>query len=160
MRMSDEPSVAIETVIKADPERIYEVISDLDAMASFGTEFQSGEWTTGRPGQLGSTFLGRNQLYGNEWETTSTITAANPGRDFTWRVGDPDNHVAEWSVTIRTVPKGSEVRYRFTHGPGESGLTSRIDETPEKEEEFIDNRLQMIQENMVKTLEGVRRRLT
>ena len=50
MRMSDEPSIAVETVIKADANRIYEVMSDLDAMASFGTEFQGGEWVTGRPG--------------------------------------------------------------------------------------------------------------
>lgn len=160
MLMSDQPSVAIETVIKADAERIYDVLSDLEAMASFGTEFQSGEWASGRPGQVGSQFLGRNKLYEMEWETTSTVTAAKPGKEFTWQVGDPTNHTAEWSVTMRGVPNGTEVSYRFTHGPGPSGLTSRIDEAPEKEAEYIDNRLAMIQENMVKTLEGVRRRLT
>ena len=33
MKMSDQPSVAVETVIKADPERVYDLVSDLDAMA-------------------------------------------------------------------------------------------------------------------------------
>lgn len=160
MRMSDEPSVAIETLIKADPERIYEIMSDLDAMATFGTEFQSGEWVSGRPGTVGSTFLGRNKLGEWEWETTSTVLEATQGKAFSWRVGDPDNHTADWAITMRSVPNGTEVRYRFTHGPGPSGLTSRIEAHPEEEETLIEARLQMIQENMVKTLEGVRRRAT
>lgn len=158
MRMSDEPSIAVETVIKADAERIYEIISDLDAMSSFGTEFQGGEWVSGRPGTVGSTFLGRNRLNEHEWETTSTVVEADKGKAFAWKVGDPDNHVAIWRATMRSVPNGTEVAYGFTHGPGESGLTSRIEAHPESEESLIDARLQMIQENIVKTLEGIRRR--
>ena len=158
MRMSDEPSIAVETVIKADANRIYEVMSDLDAMASFGTEFQGGEWVTGRPGTVGSTFRGRNRLNENEWETTSTIIESDSGKVFAWKVGDPDDHVAIWRATLRSVPEGTEVNFRFTHGPGQSGLTSLIEKHPDSEESLIDSRLQMIQENMVKTLEGIRRR--
>ena len=158
MRMSDEPSIAVETVINADADRIYDLISDLDAMASFGTEFQGGEWVSGRPGTVGSTFLGRNRLNEREWETTSTIIEADKGRAFAWKVGNPEEHVAIWRATMRSVQKGTEVNFRFTHGPGRSGLTDRIDAHPESEETLIEGRLQMIQENMIKTLEGIRRR--
>ncbi len=160
MRMSDEPSVSVETLIKADAERIYELMSDLDVMAGFGTEFQAGEWASGRPGTVGSTFRGRNRLGDSEWETTSTIIEAEKGKVFAWKVGDPDNHTAIWRATMRSVPSGTEVSYGFTHGPGPSGLTSRIDAHPEQEEAMIDARLAMIQENLVKTLEGIRRRVS
>ena len=160
MRMSDEPSISVETVIKADADRIYELMSDLDAMASFGTEFQAGEWVSGRPGTVGSTFRGRNRMGDNEWETISTIIEADKGKAFAWKVGDPDNHVAIWRATMRSVPGGTEVSYGFTHGPGPSGLTERIDARPEDEAKLIDARLQMIQENLIKTLEGIRRRVS
>ncbi len=158
MRMSDEPSVAVETLIKADGARIYELVSDLEVMASFGTEFQGGEWSSGRPGAVGSTFLGRQRMGDLEWETTSTVIAADPGKRFAWKVGDPDNHTAIWDLGLRSVPKGTEVTYSFVHGPGPSGLRTRIDANPDRESAAIESRLAMLQENMVKTLEGIRRR--
>lgn len=158
MKMSDTPSVMVETVIKADTDRVYELVSDLDAMASFGTEFQGGQWSSGRPGTLGSTFLGRQRLGDAEWETTSTITKAEKGRLFEWVVGDVENHTAKWTMTMRSVPNGTEVRYEFVHGPGPSGLRDRIERHPDDESKFIEGRLEMLQQNMIKTLEGIRRR--
>ncbi len=158
MKMSDTPAVRVETVISADPDRVFEIVSDLDAMASFGTEFQAGEWVSGRPGAVGSTFRGRQRLGDSEWETTSTVTAAKPGREFSWTVGDVDNATAEWTLQLRSVPNGTEVTYSFVHGPGPSGLRERIERHPDDESKFIEARLAMLQENMVKTLEGIRRR--
>ena len=109
--MSDTPSVMVETTIKAEPGRVYELVSDLDAMSSFGTEFIAGEWSSGRPGTKGSTFLGRQRLGDSEWETTSTVTVADPGRTFEWDVGDVDNETARWTVNLRSVPDGTEVKY-------------------------------------------------
>lgn len=158
MRMSDEPSITVETTIKVDAERVYELVSDLDAMASFGTEFQSGKWVSGRPGSVGSSFVGRQRLGDREWETTSTVLTARPGREFAWVVGDPENATATWTVSLRTVPDGTEVRYSFVHGPGPSGLRDAIEKHPEDEVKFIEGRLSALQENMIKTLEGIRRR--
>ncbi|MFT7474002.1 MAG: hypothetical protein ACI81L_000918 [Verrucomicrobiales bacterium] len=156
--MSDEPSVAVETTIKVDAERVYELMADLDAMASYGTEFQSGEWASGRPGTVGATFRGRNRIGEREWETVSTIVTAKPGRELAWMVGDVENSTATWTVTLRSVPDGTEVHFGFVHGPGPSGLRDRIEAQPDDEERYIDSRLEMIQQNMIKTLEGIRRR--
>lgn len=158
MKMSDTPSVMVETTIKAEPGRVYELVSDLDAMSSFGTEFIAGEWSSGRPGTKGSTFLGRQRLGDSEWETTSTVTVADPGRTFEWVVGDVDNETARWTVNLRSVPDGTEVKYGFVHGPGPSGLRDRIEQHPDDESKFIEGRLEMLQQNMIKTLEGIRRR--
>lgn len=158
MRLSDQPSVAVETTIKVDPQRVYELVSDLDAMASFGTEFQSGRWNSGRPGSVGSTFLGTQRLGDAEWETTSTVVKADVGKAFEWVVGDPENPTATWKVTMRSVPDGTEVTYSFVHGPGPSGLRDRIEAQPHDEAKFIEARLLTLQQNMIKTLEGIRRR--
>lgn len=158
MRMSDQPSVAVETTIKADASRIYDLVSDLDVMSGFGTEFVAGEWSSGRPGTVGATFLGRQRFGDLEWETNSTVTKADPAKCFTWRVGDPENYTAEWVVTLRPDGAGTAVSYSFVHGPGPSGLRDRIEAAPEREEEIINGRLGILQENMVKTLEGLRRR--
>lgn len=158
MKMSDTPAVSVETVIAAEPDRVFEIVSDLDAMASFGTEFQSGEWASGRPGSVGSTFRGRQRLGDSEWETVSTVTSAKPGREFSWTVGDVDDATAMWTMQLRSVPGGTEVSYSFVHGPGPSGLRDRIAAHPDDETKFIEGRLAMLQQNMVKTLEGIRRR--
>jgi len=158
MQMSDQPSVAVETTIKADAARVYDLMSDLDVMSSFGTEFTGGEWSSGRPGTVGATFLGRQRLGDLEWETTSTVTAADAAKKFSWRVGDQNDHTAEWTVTLRSVPGGTEVQYGFVHGPGPSGLRTRIEANPDRESATIEARLATLQENMVKTLEGIRRR--
>lgn len=158
MKMSDTPAVSVQTVIEASPDRVYEIVGDLDAMASFGTEFQGGDWASGRPGEVGSTFTGRQRLGESEWETTSTVVSATPDKEFAWVVGDVDNATATWTVSLREVPGGTEVDYAFVHGPGPSGLRDRIAAHPDSESKYIEGRLAMLQENMVKTLEGIRRR--
>ncbi len=158
MKMSDTPSVNVQTMIRADAERIYDMAADLDSMASHGTEFQGGSWVSGRPGSVGSSFVGRQKLGDLEWETTSTVTAAEPGRRFAWRVGTEEDFTATWTLTLTPVPKGTEVDYGFVHGPGPSGLRSRVEADPSRESEIIDSRLATLQDNMIKTLEGIRRR--
>lgn len=158
MKMSETPAVSVQTVIAADAQRVYEIASDLDAMASFGTEFQGGEWVSGRPGTVGAAFTGRQRLGDAEWETTSTVRKADLGRCFEWVVGDVDNPTAIWTLEMSEASAGTEVSYSFVHGPGPSGLKERIEKYPESEEKLIEGRLEMLQENMVKTLEGIRRR--
>jgi len=161
MRMADQPTVTVETVIDAAPEAVYDVVGNLEAMGSMGTEFQRGEWVSGRPGALGSKFVGYNRRNENEWSSTSKIVAADPGRSFAWDVlvDDTDETLASWRFSMRRVPEGTEVVYTATMGPGPSGLTAIIEKRPEAEEDIIDARLKMHQENMVKTLEGIRRRV-
>lgn len=159
MKMSDLPSVSVETTIDAEPSAIYAIVGDLDAMAAFGTEFQRGEWIKGRPGELGSVFVGHQKLGEREWQSTSVVVERESDRVFGWAVGDPDEPVARWTFSLHRVPDGTEVRYEAVLGPGESGLTAAIAARPDAEEAIIDKRLAYLQENMVKTLEGIRRRV-
>lgn len=159
MRLSDSPSVTIETRIGGSADRIYDLISDLDVMASFGTEFQGGEWVSGRAGTVGSSFKGRQKLGDLEWESTSTIVAAEPGRKFAWSTGDPDEPFTTWTFSLVPAPRGTDVSFSFVHGPGESGLAQKVEANPDEEETIIEERLDVISKNMVTTLEGLRRRV-
>jgi len=157
MKMSDLPTISVETTISAEPDEVFAQLDDLDSMAGHGTEFQGGEWTHGRPGELGSMFVGQQRMGDREWESVSTVTTREAGHTFGWTVGDVDDPVARWTFELRRVPDGTEVHYTAVLGPGRSGLTGAIDAAPEREAQIIDRRLAHLQENMVKTLEGIRR---
>lgn len=157
MRLSEQPSVTVETTIEAAPDDVFRVLSNLETLAGFGTEFQSCRWVGGRPGTLGSSFVGVQRMGENEWESTSTITTLENGRAFAWTVGDAADPVATWTFNQRVVPDGTEVRYTVVIGTAPSGLSDAIERHPDSEEKIIDKRLMTFQENMVKTLEGIRR---
>jgi uncharacterized protein YndB with AHSA1/START domain len=157
MRLSEQPSVTVETTIEAAPDDVFRVLSNLETLAGFGTEFQSCRWVGGRPGTLGSSFIGVQRMGENEWESTSTITTLEADRAFAWTVGDAADPVATWTFNQRVVPDGTEVRYTVVIGTAPSGLSDAIERHPDSEEKIIDKRLMTFQENMVKTLEGIRR---
>lgn len=157
--MSDSPSVSVETSIAGGADRIYALVSDLDVMGSFNTEFQGGEWIGGRPATVGASFRGRQKLGEREWETTSTVVTAEPGSCFAWKVGSVGEPVATWTLRLSPTSSGTDVSYSFVHGPAESGLTAAVAASPDRETEIIEGRLAHLQENMIRTLEGIRRRL-
>lgn len=159
MRMSDKPSVSVQTSMSGDVQRIYDLVSDLDVMASFNTEFQGGEWVSGRPRAVGAAFVGRQKMGDREWESTSTVVQADEGSCFAWAVGEVEAPVATWTFTLVSSGSGADVEYSFVHGPAESGLTEAIAAAPDRESEIIEGRLAVLQENMIRTLEGIRRRL-
>lgn len=157
MRLSDQPSVTVETVMHAAPDEVFAVLSNLEALAGFGTEFQSCRWVGGRPGTLGSSFVGTQRMGDREWESTATITTIEPNRSFGWTVGSADDPVATWTFNQRSVPDGTEVHYTVVVGTAPSGLSDAIERHPDSEDKIIEKRLMIFQENMVKTLEGIRR---
>ncbi len=138
MRLSEQPSVTVETVMEAGSDDVFAVLSNLETLAGFGTEFQSCRWVGGRPGTLGSSFVGVQRMGEREWESTATITALEPGRTFAWTVGAQDDPVAVWTFTQRSVPDGTEVHYNVVVGTAPSGLSDAIVRHPDSEDEIIE----------------------
>lgn len=140
--MADGPGVAVEAEIKALPEQVWSLVTDLDIPARFSSEFQGGVWRDDvtAPG-VGSVFIGtnRNDRFG-EWQVSCHVTAWKVEKEFAWSVADLDPPSAQWRYTLEKVPGGTRLRYLVTLGPGPSGLTYLIESAPEREAELIARR--------------------
>ncbi|PZH17356.1 SRPBCC family protein [Streptomyces sp. NTH33] len=170
MRYADQPSTHREVHIAAEPSRVWEVVTDVEAMAGWSPELVSVEWQDGADGPApGARYFGhnRNPVVG-EWRTLSHITEATPERTLTWCVLDPDgrygkasedpaDRMATWSFALTPAPEGGTVlRQSVTVGPGRSGLNAYIDRAPDQEEAIIDYRLNELGKGMDATLTGIK----
>ena len=157
MRMSDRPTVDAETFIEAPPAQVWELVTDIVRMGQWSPEYQGGEWLDEATGPaVGARFRGRNKRGDREWQSTSTVTEADAGRSFAWAVSDPENASATWRFDLAPQGSGTLLRQHVELGPGPSGLTARIEEMPDREEEIVASRTAGHQSNMQVTLEGIK----
>ena len=159
MRYSDGPSVEVHVHVEASPERVWQLVTDIDLPARFSTEFQGATWIETDGPAVGACFVGRNHHDAlGEWETTSTVVQYEPRRRFEWAVTDADVPSASWWFELEPTGDGAVVLRQGTRlGPGRSGLNIAIDAMPEKEERIVARRLQEHERNMRATVEGVKR---
>jgi uncharacterized protein YndB with AHSA1/START domain len=157
MRMRDKPAVEVEISIAAPPARVWALVTDLQLMGHWSPEYQGGEWLDGATGPtMGARFKGRNKRKEREWESVSTVLEAEPGRSFAWAVGNPSNPAATWRFDLTPGGSGTRVRQHVQLGPGPSGLTARIAELPDREEDIITARTAEHRRNMQTTLAGLK----
>ena len=102
-----EPTARAQVEVKASPERVYALVSDLPAMASVAEEFQGGRWLGGATGpEVGARFRGRNQRGWRRWSTTSVVTHAS-GERFAFEVTSLFNlPVSRWQYDIEATAQG------------------------------------------------------
>ncbi len=157
MRMRDRPTIEAETFVDAPPSHVWELVTDIVRMGQWSPEYQGGEWLDGalRP-VVGSRFRGRNSRRDREWETVSTVIEAEAGRSFAFAVGDPGNAAATWRFDLAPEGTGTLLRQRVQLGPGPSGLTARIEELPDREEEIVASRTAELRRTMHSTLDGIK----
>ena len=156
MNITEYPSVAVSTVVAVSPERLWQVVPDIDAPAAFSAEFRGASWLSDEPHGVGSTFEGHNGRGENTWSTICTVTAYVPSVIFTYIVDRVDEPLAIWSYTLN--PEGDKTRLTFTAtvGLGESGLSSAVARDPENEATIVANRLATWQRNMTATVQGLK----
>ena len=89
--------ISVERTIRADAGRLYELISDLPRMGEWSPENTGGTWVKGSTGcALGAHFKGTNRNGRRRWSTDVVITAAEPGRRFSFDVTTGPIKVATW----------------------------------------------------------------
>jgi uncharacterized protein YndB with AHSA1/START domain len=157
-RYADKPTVEVTVVIAAPPERVWELVSDIELVPRTSPELQSVKWLDGRSGPgLGARFEGRNkhEAFG-EWSTVSVVVAYAQPRVFAWAVGDPDYPSAIWRFTLEPRPGGTLLRQWVQMGPGRSGLSFAIDRMPDKEQKIVFVRLRDFETNMTSTLAAIK----
>ncbi|XVX18890.1 SRPBCC family protein [Actinomycetota bacterium] len=150
MRLSDAPSTQASVEIDAPPATVWALVTDLSTAAATSTEFRGAEWLGGATGPgLGARFRGRNaHPAAGEWETTSTVTACEEPREFTYAVGDVELPSAVWRYLLEPLGGGTRLTQTAQIGPGRSGLSFAIDAMPDKEERIVARRLEEHQASM------------
>lgn len=158
MRMTDAPSTELSIDIDASAEVVWDVITDLGTPALTSSEFRGAEWSEGCDGPaVGASFVGHNSHPAiGEWETTSYVTVADPGREFSYAVDNTENPAAVWTYRIEPRDGGVRLTQRAQIGPGPNGLSPAIERMPEKEEKIVARRLGEHETNMRANLERIK----
>lgn len=105
-----EPAVVVETEIKASPDELYTMVSDLPRMGEWSPENDGATWKGGADGpEVGARFKGKNRNGWRRWSTAGVVTEAEPGRAFAFDVSAAGLKVATWRYTFEASAAGTRV---------------------------------------------------
>lgn len=105
-------------VVKAPPELLYELVSDVTRVGEFSPECTAGWWDDSDGPRVGAWFTGRNQTPERTWETRSQVVAADPGKEFAFVVGGT---LVRWGYTFEPAAEGTVVTESWQFLP--AGIT-------------------------------------
>jgi hypothetical protein len=157
-RYADKPTAEVSTWVEASPQRVWELVSDIELMPTLSEELQSIEWLDGTEAAVGARFVGNSRHPDlGEWATTSTVIECEPQRVLAWAVMDPDNPTAIWRLRLEPKNGGTELSQWMQMGPARSGLSFAIDRMPEKEQKIVFVRMREFETSMTRTLEQLKK---
>jgi uncharacterized protein YndB with AHSA1/START domain len=122
--MSRELTVSGSIHIEADPDTVYDAVSDVRQMPRWSPENTGARVDgEGEAAYVGMTFVGRNKRGPARWETRCVVTAADRGRHFAF---DVDRYgfgpvmvpvsVASWAYTFEPAEGGTLVTETWHDG--------------------------------------------
>ena len=122
----------------------------------FSDESIGAEWQSDERG-VGAVFIGRNHHTAvGEWALPCIVDACDEPSAFGWRTSDPDNPGARWRFDLEPAAGRTRLRFSYVMGPGPSGTTMAITANPGKEARVLRRRLNEVQANMQRTVEGIK----
>ena len=108
--MPDE--ITEQITVSAPPAEVYQAVSDVRRMTRWSPEcFATLVWS--RRGGAPARFVGFNRRRWWVWFTTCRVVAAEPGREFAFRVTTFGMPVARWSYEFAPADGGTEVTERW-----------------------------------------------
>ena len=103
-------TVSLSVDVKAPPEVVWALVSDLPGMGAYSPESTGGSWAGGASGPaVGAVFRGTNASGSRSWSTRSTVVACEPGRRFAFDVRSVGLAVAQWSYDLEPTGSGCRV---------------------------------------------------
>ncbi|MEY2568713.1 MAG: hypothetical protein QOE35_3242 [Actinomycetota bacterium] len=91
------PDVTVDERIEADPNTLYDMVSDITKMGQWSPETTACRWVGGASGPaVGARFKGANRDRWRRWSTTCTIVAAERGRRFAFDVAFARVPISHW----------------------------------------------------------------
>jgi hypothetical protein len=95
--------------IAADPDVVYQLLTNLSTLAELAEEATAMEWKNGGSARPGAVFTGSNRNGSRSWNTTCTVTEATAGRAFAFDVRSLTIPVAHWRYEIAPTDGGCRV---------------------------------------------------
>ena len=156
--ISSAPGVTVEIDIAAQPERVWELVSDINISARFSKEFQGADWIDSDGPKEGASFQGRNKRtdVNREWETKSWVAECDPPNVFAWNVNDRDEPSAKWRFELEKIPGGTRLRQRFILGQRLSATGTAMVNNPEQAADILASRQEQHRGNMMLNLQGIK----
>ena len=156
--ISSAPGVTVEIDIAAQPERVWELVSDINISARFSKEFQGADWIDSDGPKKGASFQGRNKRtdVNREWETKSWVAECDPPNVFAWNVNDRDEPSAKWRFELEKIPGGTRLRHRFILGQRLSATGTAMVNNPEQAADILASRQEQHRGNMMLNLQGIK----
>jgi hypothetical protein len=106
--MSPAPAQISATIeMLADPEVVWQVVSDLRRMPEFSPELRKA-YVVGKPG-VGANIIGINRRKLAVWPTTSKVVRWEPGHAVAWRTRESG---ATWVYELEATSAGTQVTGR------------------------------------------------
>lgn len=102
-------SVSAAVDIAADPAAVYTLLTDLPTLATLAEETHTMEWQKGSATAPGAVFKGYNRNGSKTWTTKCTVTDAEPGRSFGFKVTALTLPIARWRYDIAATDNGCRV---------------------------------------------------
>ena len=101
--------------IAAPPDRVYELVSDINRMGDWSPETVKCSWAKGATGPaVGARFKAKNKgRRGPAWFNTVTVTAADPGREFAFNRSGPGIGSYTWRYAFESTPTGTRLTESF-----------------------------------------------
>lgn len=106
-------SHAVSIEIDADPETVYDLVSDVTRMGEWSPETTGGRWIDDGRGQVGDWFVGTNETPDRSWDRECEVAAAEHGRDFTWVVDGVEKNCTWWSYEMEPSEAGTLLTERW-----------------------------------------------
>ncbi len=111
---------AVERMVRADPQAVYRVVSDVTRIGERSPECHTARWLPGAPaGTLGAVFRGSNRFgWAARWSRRCEVVAADPGRAFAFRTLPERLDVSRrdsttWRYDLEPVDGGTRVTHSY-----------------------------------------------
>ncbi len=104
-----------EVLIQAPPQKVYELVSNLERMGEWSPECYRCEWLGEAEGlTVGARFKGWNRHGRMKWATTCRIITAEPSQELAWEVVESSDRVAtRWRYRFEASDGGSKLVESF-----------------------------------------------
>jgi uncharacterized protein YndB with AHSA1/START domain len=102
--------------IKATPQQVWELVSDVTKIGKFSPETFDAEWVDGATGPaVGAKFRGHVKRNGKGpiYWTTCTVLECEPGRVFAFGVGPAEKPLNIWRYELTPADGGTDVTESF-----------------------------------------------